>query len=549
MPIGRGLMQAERIKFYHTNTAFGTITPATGTAQCGQTCTFHVTVTNVNGGPVPAGAVQLVDLATSTVVATSTVTAGAGTLTFAPSASNLFLQAQFLGGENRTGPVVNYEFGPSNTTSIIYNVVSATTTTTITTPPADTSFCSTANEEVIATITSAGLVTGGTVDFRLYTNDTNFIVLPSAPVVSGTAAITIPSGTTTAGNTYYIQALYNGNSCFNSSQSLPGTNGLRVFSTNSLGTTTTIVPTDSSYSFCYYDSKQFTITVNGPDGYFPTSGTVELWSSNGDFSYEVATGTLSGTNSTIVTAPGSTMSSFAFAVYDGDGSCYGASESNFISINPFTYGMTISNYSVPTYGCSGTGQDFYFQVHLSTPGPASGTFYIESGSFGQLASQVVSASNGTVIHFSNVFVPAGYQYLYVRFVHNTVVNCFGDYNSPSFNYNSQGLVSPTIVGSTSPSNYNFEPVTIYATGHHNGGFTTMSSSYYIEYYDPSSAYHADGPFPFVDFGDPTTNSHTYSSAPGGFIGTYTFYIYYVGNNCYAGEFSSSFTYNSQEFIH
>lgn len=548
MPMGRGLMQADRIKFYHTTTAFGVITPATGTAQCGQTCTFHITVTNVDGGPTPAGPVQLVDLVSTNVVASGTVTAGTATLTFAPNASNLFLVARFIGSENRTGPVVNYEFGPSVTPSIIYNVTSANTTTTITTPPANTSFCSTANEEVIATITSAGLVTGGTVDFRLYTNDTSFIVLPSAPVVSGTAAITIPSGTTTAGNTYYIQALYNGNSCFNSSQSLPGTNGLRVVSTNSLATTSTIAPTDGNPAFCFYDPKQFTITVNGPDGYFPTSGTVELWSTNFDFDYEVASGVLSGTNTIILTAPGSSMSPFAFAQYDGDGSCYGSDQSGIISINPFTNSISITNYSVPTYGCSGTAQDFYFQVHLTTTGPATGTYTLYSGSHGAISSQVVSAFNGTVIHFASVFIPAGFQSLYVHFTHNTTTNCFGDYNSPAFNYNSQGLVSPTINGSTSASNYNFQPVTIYATGHHNGGFTTMSSSYYIEYYRPDGHFGSDGPFPFVDFGDPTTNSHTYSTPPGGFTGTYTFYIYYNGNNCYFAELSSSFTYFSQQQI-
>src|SRR5579885_3229370 len=99
MPVGRGLMQMSRIHAYHTSTAFGSISPPAGSAQCGQTVTFPVVVTNIDGGPAPNGPFQIVDQVSGEVVATGTITSGTGSAmaTFANGALNLV--AQFLGIE------------------------------------------------------------------------------------------------------------------------------------------------------------------------------------------------------------------------------------------------------------------------------------------------------------------------------------------------------------------------------------------------------------------------------------------------------------------
>jgi len=547
MPIARGLMSMERIKYYHTQTVFYYFSQEPGTAECGQATVFGIRVTNLDGGPTPVGTIQLYDLITQTVLGTASLVSGQNTITVSLSLGVYLLVGVYIGDEVETSPpVVDREFGPSATAPVAYPLSPATTSTAITTPASNYTFCSSAIVSVTATVSSLGTVNGGTVEFRLWSDDTNFVSLASGTVSSGTATTTIPSNTTTAGNSYYLEALYDGTSCFIPSHSNPGTTGLKINSSNSLSTTTTLSITDGQTVFCPYSTKQFTVTVTSSPSN-PTSGTIEVWADNGDGSYPVGTGSLSGTNSGIVTVAADSFEgiNYVFGVYDGDGACFGGSDSSASEtfINPTTYGVTISFQSGNTSICHFTAETYVFHVSSSHSGTISGQFQLWSTGSGSALGTVTTSgsSSGFNVTFTNIFPPTGDYQIYVTFTHNTPTGCYADNFGAGYTYvNVQGSVSPgvnLVLSANSGAPYDSLTLTEYVT--HNGGFTSLNAQVQFSYYDPSSVFHVLAPNQnLVDTGDPSSVSYFMSNAGPQGDGVYSFRAYYYGTNCYSAESGS-----------
>src|SRR5574339_370589 len=81
MPVARGLMQMGRINVYPTASTLVSINPP-GSANCGDTITFNVTVANTRppGTPVPGGTVYVIDQATGNIIGSNTLSAGAAAI-------------------------------------------------------------------------------------------------------------------------------------------------------------------------------------------------------------------------------------------------------------------------------------------------------------------------------------------------------------------------------------------------------------------------------------------------------------------------------------
>jgi hypothetical protein len=249
MPLGRGLMNVGRFTIYQTNTTINSISP--GSAICGDTVTFNITVgNNTLDGPIPTGTVSIVNINSGTVLATNSLISGIVAIAVSPTISMGKYVAIYNGVHN--------SFEDSISSVVNYNVSANNTITTVLTPD-DLYFCYSDLVNISANVSpTTGPFPLGSVRFRLYSDNIYFIELsPGALDGYGNATSIIPSNTTTDGYDYWLQALYDGYHCWNSSESPFGMFGTTLHSTT-FNTTTTI---SGANSFCINSDAIFNVVV------------------------------------------------------------------------------------------------------------------------------------------------------------------------------------------------------------------------------------------------------------------------------------------------
>jgi hypothetical protein len=330
MPIGFGLMLVPPVNLSSTTIVLDSISPSP--AYCGDVVTFSVTVTNNTvGGPDPTGDFEIVDQNTNNILATGTLGArGVGiavaTLVFGP----VRLFARYLGVSN--------SFAPSQTSSIRYGLQPENTSINIISPTIGSYYCYAYTQRVTAEVTTgrAVPVTVGSVNFKLYTSNTEYIDLGSEPLDGyGMAVGQIPPYTTLATRSNYLQATYEGFECYNISRTPTGMSGLLVFPTEN-DPTSIVISVDGGTVFPEEDPIMVVGTVTATNLDNPSDGYVEFLAEDG---YVFSLGTaipINGVASLYV--PGNTFTVggrwMLYAQYFTDGECYATSLQDSIAITP-----------------------------------------------------------------------------------------------------------------------------------------------------------------------------------------------------------------------
>jgi hypothetical protein len=288
----------------------------------------------------------------------------------------------------------------------------------------------------------------GSLQFYLWTNNTNYTSYGSSSIdSSGNASVTINPGILSS-NTYYIQAVYAGSGFYAPVSTPSGTGGVQIIVTNSIPTTTSITP-NFIQPICPYSNATFTLTASAVGGEEPTSGSFQIYIYDG-FSYYPATitgGVLSGSNSTTATITGITNPSlqryqwfygsgtnYIHAVYSGDGTCFaGSTSSPDTTITTYLNTMSISaplqNGALPVNFCRADGGSDTWSVTLTfSNGSATGTVDLYSS----LSSTPVATNSGTYTSGLSInFVVAhstwsdGLQSAFAIFTPTVTTNCYG----------------------------------------------------------------------------------------------------------------------------
>lgn len=225
MPLAIGIMQMNRINIYPTITTLINISPS-GSAVCGDTVTFSISVVNRQGEsyPVPTGTVYIMDANdTSTPLSSGTLVDGYADIDITLYNGSINAYALYAG--------VNNEFASSRSTPNVLYSISFIDTTTIVTNSSDAYFYAESIFDLTASVAAnvGRTIPDGYVQFNLYTDNTAFSRIGVAELDGyGDATLSMPSNTTTAGDIYYIQAIYLGGNCYGSSATSSGTNGTRI---------------------------------------------------------------------------------------------------------------------------------------------------------------------------------------------------------------------------------------------------------------------------------------------------------------------------------
>lgn len=322
MPLGFGIMNIGRITIYRTIASFISIVPEI--ANCGDEITFRVRVLNeTEGGPTPTGTVSIIDINTDYVIASGTLSGGDASLTTTLSYSSNNLVVSYTG-------VLN-QFSPTISDPIVYNINIINTTTTAN---ADAYFCYAQSIDVSGRVVpNIGSETlEGTMEFRLY-DGYSYIDLASSELGRvGDGYSIVPGFATIPGNNYWLQALYDGYRCFNSSESLGGTSGLVMHSiTNDATTTTMSGPT------AFFDIEDSTFTGLTAATFLmgPSIGIVNFSAVKGLTTLNLGNSDLANGNSSIF-VPGNTFARGTWNItanYITDGYCYSNSTSSPFTIN------------------------------------------------------------------------------------------------------------------------------------------------------------------------------------------------------------------------
>lgn len=224
MPIGRGVMQFDRLDIYETTSTLTSITPS-GSAACGTSINFSVNVSNIlTPLPRPTGNVFILDSLTGFVLGSGVLSSGSANVFISLPAGNIIPLVKYNGDINHTGSI--------SSNSTVYNINPINTITTVTNTPSAT-FCSNAtfNLTVHVVQSSGATAPTGQVRFLLYHDDINFFTIGDATLdASHNAHVTVSANLTTAGETYYIQAIYLGLGCFRASSNASGTGGIPIIS-------------------------------------------------------------------------------------------------------------------------------------------------------------------------------------------------------------------------------------------------------------------------------------------------------------------------------
>jgi hypothetical protein len=548
MPVARGIMQMDRINVWPTVTTFS-VTPASPTT-CGTAITCSVTVTNSAANVPPLGTVRMIDGNNNAILATGTLAAAGvnySTATLYPSITNgsIALTAKFIGQVGGTD--LAHQFKPSLSAPISYNVNLISANTSISSPNPDAYFCYHAALPVTAYVSNSGSpITSGNVTFVLWANAASSTTLGTS-VLDGTghASFSVPANTTVPPNVYYLEAIFDGTGCFTPSSSGSGTSGTPVFSSYN-DTTSTTVSSAGGSSFCIANPSTFNITVSPTHLIAPSIGTISVTAVQilgGGPGTPFALGSGTPTNGLLsLVVPANTFPTPASynvtAVYTGDGYCYQSSTSTAITVNP-TYISTAISVTGPNNFCYAQDSVFTVNVTSSNGSSLSGSLKIYAGST-LVSTTPFTGSSGSYYypHIPAYTFSAGSSYVQAQFISDGT-NCLANSTSSNYPVTIQGIVSPSVSLALDHNSGNYtDTLILTGTINRNGGVSGLGSTIYWEYYDPSSVFHSIGPITLVDTGGILHPTYTFTGLPNG-AGTYTFYMYYNGNNCYAGETTSA----------
>lgn len=266
MPIAAGILQSLRYDYYRTSINIINITPDSGIAVCGDLIEFFVQVESTSVDPVDSGTFDIVNLDTSTIIGSGSIFRGVGST--GPVSG--------LNGVLNIAAVYNPDSGiyaSSRSLSQIYSISKQRVTVSIDDPADNSYYCYYNPLNITATVSGVSSGTpSGTVNFRLYTDDSNYIELPSGNLVSGSVTIEMPAQTGSIDiEERYIQAIYDGDSCYFEGSSLAGYSGLEVNAITE-DSTSILIDDMSSGSYLITEPITFTATVTAnnitpPDGY------------------------------------------------------------------------------------------------------------------------------------------------------------------------------------------------------------------------------------------------------------------------------------------
>lgn len=244
--------------------------------------------------------------------------------------------------------------------AIIDRLTLVTTATGISTSTYGTIYCYAANQIVQAYIPSASgyVVTSGTIEFRLYSNNTSYVSLANGTLTTPILwSSVIPAGTTTPGQTYYLQAIYVANSSYKGSQSPSGVSGTPFYPIQYDTTTTTI--SGSSFICSSSSASTFSSLTLGTNLGPPSFGSI-AWSYNNlsiDATYPLGSVSVSNGISSITIPGGTFIPGYLYtinAIYsDSSNSCYSGSfaASYYVSIVSTATTTTISG-PTSSIGCA-----------------------------------------------------------------------------------------------------------------------------------------------------------------------------------------------------
>lgn len=368
MPLARGLMSLGRLTIYQTTTVIDIIFPSV--AICGNEVAFNVLVSNNIGSPVPTGGtVSIINTITDTILGTGPLVSGFASIVVTPSVSMGKYIAIYNG--------VNNLFAESTSSIVDYNVSTNNTLTTVLTAD-NLYFCYSQSVPISAHVSATtGPFPSGPVRFKLYSDSTNFIELsPGTLNGSGNATSSIPPFTTTGGYDYWLQALYDGYQCWNSSESLTGMSGKLLHSLPNI-TTSTVVETVGSTTFCIYDDiiiRSETTSLFGPivDGY------IQFTATDGYTIIDLGTSIIFDGSAGILVS-GETFEPNTHwnvtASYEGDGYCYNASSGD-VLLHPSIWD-TMIDITGPTSFCLTFSPTFDIEISSVSSGTILGTVVLE----------------------------------------------------------------------------------------------------------------------------------------------------------------------------
>jgi hypothetical protein len=544
MPLARGIMQMGRINVYPTITTLVSITPP-GSANCGDTVTFHVTVANARGisFPVPTGIVSIIDQDTGTVLGSGSLVAGAAAINTFPANGTVHAVALYAGVVNQFGN--SQSFPPEQ-----YSTTIIDTTTTVTTS-SGSYFCFHLPFSISAHVApNSGMATPtGTVTFNLYSDAVTFVTIGTSTLSGGNASINIPADSTVPGNDYYIQAVYNGGGCFGPGSSPLGISGTIIHSIDvTQNTTNTVASISGSSTFCIHNPSTFNATITSAHLGGPSVGSV-TWTA-----FKSPTTIVLGTDSTVVaglasiTVPGNTFSSqgvwSVHANYTGDGNCFADSVSPNISVTATEFTPSISYNSGSTFFCYAVAQSYNYHVSGPNGGTVSGTFVLKS-SFGNTLATVTTSGPASGFNFA-FSVPAftfsdGSQNIFVQFTSDGT-SCYGNVNSGNTGVNVKSflnqnpsstslLVSPSSGYHYTTFNFTINVFKGSGTGPLDGAGSLNGSA---------TLYSYDGSFHSVN-----SNIHIYDYGSYG-SGSYSQFGFSLSTTGFEGRWNGNLCYNYQD---
>jgi hypothetical protein len=443
MPIGRGIMQANRFNIYPTQTVFSLVSPS-GPQPCGTSINFLAAVVNTKTNSFPTGTVSLID-ETGAVLATSVLhnstpfgTSASDIMNITLTAGNHIFHLEYSGDINKFAPSISSDLPYSG--SFINSLMFF--------PALDNSaapkFCYSQPFDVQVRVqpTSGSFDPTGVVNFKLYSDNITSVNLPSASLVGQFATTTIPAFTTDSfisnvGN-FYVQGLYVGNDCFSPNQTDPG---ISIFSDieaiSNITTTTTITP--GTTTFCIHRAKTFSGTVSRS---ITTSqafnvGLVTLTANQGPTTITLGTTSLISGGTWSLLVPSNTFTAtggwFVTANYS-DGYCYLNSTSSAVAYNGTE--LTTSPTVTFTAGPHTFNNDItaVFTVNVSSGGFNADNGDVHFRSYNN--SNVLQLDLGTApvngVGNATISVPPGTfgsssQYLTATYEHSSInPGCFSD---------------------------------------------------------------------------------------------------------------------------
>lgn len=324
MVIGRGVMQTGKFTMYNTTSSFTSIIPTSGTANCGDLLTFNIKVENtIPNGPVPTGTVNLIDTLTSNIISTTTLSNGIAIFEVSIN-NNINNLAIYYPG------LLNI-FKSSQSINIIYNTNAINTVTTMITAPGDFCYAQIFTVEARVAAVIGSVIPSGIVRFTLYFNENDSIDLSPAILDSaGIATTVIPPFITTPGTEYNLQAIYEGDICFNGSASAEDREGALIRAFFDRDITSTAVSIVDSIIFCLHDKITLFSNTSATNFIPPFTGRVFFNARKGESELELGSSEIiNGISSINVLGNTFSIGSWSISAHyvDNDGYCYNDSTS------------------------------------------------------------------------------------------------------------------------------------------------------------------------------------------------------------------------------